>query len=82
MGRLARFVSLPGHRRPSRAKIRAVRALGVSRPGVWIRRVCLAEARRERERVLDERDPENLADWTLTDTRDARILLDALKRKS
>lgn len=42
----------------------------------------LAEARRERERVLDERDPENLADWTLKDTRDARILLDALKRKS
>jgi tetratricopeptide (TPR) repeat protein len=41
-----------------------------------------ADARREAQAVLDEKSPENLADWTVKDTRDARQLLEALKGKS
>jgi hypothetical protein len=37
-----------------------------------------AEARREAEAVLAERDPRNPADWTLKDSREARELLAAL----
>ena len=41
----------------------------------------IAEARREAQAVLDETSPENLADWTVKDTRAARQLLDSLKGK-
>jgi tetratricopeptide (TPR) repeat protein len=37
-----------------------------------------AEARREAEAVLAERDPRNPADWTLKDSREARALLATL----
>ena len=38
------------------------------------------EARRELEAVLAEREPRNLADWTLKDSRDARELLATLAK--
>jgi tetratricopeptide (TPR) repeat protein len=38
-----------------------------------------AEARREAEAVLAERDPRNPADWTLKDSREAREVLAALR---
>lgn len=34
----------------------------------------IAEARRQLQAVLDEREPRNLADWTVRDSRDARAL--------
>jgi Tfp pilus assembly protein PilF len=37
-----------------------------------------AEARREAEAVLAEREPRNPADWTLKDSREARALLATL----
>jgi Tetratricopeptide repeat len=40
------------------------------------------DARREAQAVLDEKAPENLADWTVKDSRDARQLLASLKGKS
>lgn len=42
----------------------------------------IVEARREAQAVLDEKAPQNLADWTVKDTRDARQLLESLKGKS
>ena len=42
----------------------------------------LAEARQELERVLAETKPENPADWTLKDSREARLLLESLDRRS
>lgn len=45
------------------------------------RRGKVADARREAQAVLDERSPENLADWTVKDTRDARELLESLRGK-
>ncbi len=42
----------------------------------------IADARREAQAVLDEKSPENLADWTVKDARDARQLLESLKGKS
>lgn len=39
----------------------------------------IAEARRELQAVLEEKDPANPADWTLKDAREARALLDSLK---
>ena len=41
----------------------------------------VAEARREALAVLDEKSPANLADWTVKDTRDARLLLESLREK-
>ncbi len=41
-----------------------------------------AEGRREMQAVLDESAPTSLADWTLTDSREARALLDAMTGKS
>jgi tetratricopeptide (TPR) repeat protein len=46
-----------------------------------IKRGRLAEAREELERVLTEKAPENLADWTLKDSKEARLLLDAIDRR-
>ena len=40
------------------------------------------EARRELRAVLDEKEPRNLADWTLKDSQQARELLDSLKDRS
>ena len=39
------------------------------------------DARRELSAVLDEKQPRNPADWTLKDAKDARTLLDSLKRE-
>jgi tetratricopeptide (TPR) repeat protein len=39
------------------------------------------EARRELEQVVAEREPRNLADWTLKDSREARELLAALAKR-
>jgi tetratricopeptide (TPR) repeat protein len=44
-----------------------------------IKRGRIAEARRELQAVLDEKEPRNLADWTVKDTRDARALLESVK---
>lgn len=46
-----------------------------------IKRGRLAEAQRQLEAVLDEREPANPADWTLKDSKEARMLLEALKGK-
>ena len=48
---------------------------------VLIKRGQIGEARRELEAVLDEKEPRNLADWTLKDSRDARALLESIKDK-
>jgi tetratricopeptide (TPR) repeat protein len=42
----------------------------------------LAEARRELRAVLDEKAPRNLADWTMKDSKQARELLETLRRTS
>lgn len=47
-----------------------------------IKKGRIAEARRELETVLDEKEPRNPADWTLKDTRDARTLLESIRGKS
>ena len=41
-----------------------------------------AEARRELQAVLDEKNPSNPADWTLRDSKEARALLESIKGKS
>lgn len=46
-----------------------------------IKKGRIAEARRELETVLAEKEPRNLADWTLKDSRDARALLESIKGK-
>jgi tetratricopeptide (TPR) repeat protein len=45
---------------------------------VLIKKTQLADARRELQAVLDEKDPSNLADWTLKDVPDARRLLESI----
>ena len=42
----------------------------------------IAEARRELQAVVDEKEPRNLADWTMKDLRKARELLESIKGKS
>lgn len=42
----------------------------------------LAEAQQELQRILSEKAPENVADWTLKDSPEARRLLDGLKEKA
>jgi tetratricopeptide (TPR) repeat protein len=44
-----------------------------------IKKKRIAEARRELEAVLVEKEPRNLADWTLKDSREARALLESIK---
>ncbi|MBI3029417.1 MAG: tetratricopeptide repeat protein [Candidatus Rokubacteria bacterium] len=46
-----------------------------------VKRGRIAEARRELQAVLDEKEPRNPADWTVKDTRDARALLESIKGK-
>lgn len=47
-----------------------------------IKRGKYAEARKELRRVLNEKEPYNLADWTVRDTKRARELLESIKDKS
>ena len=47
-----------------------------------VRKNRLDEARRELRAVLDEKQPRNVADWTLKDSKQARELLDSLKDRS
>ena len=47
-----------------------------------IRKGRLAEARTELQAVLDEKTPDNLADWTVKDSRRARELLESIRNKS
>ena len=47
-----------------------------------VRKGRLAEARRELRAVLDERAPENPADWTLKDAKEAQALLDSIRGQS
>ena len=47
-----------------------------------IKRGQYGEARKELQRVLDEKDPRFLADWTVKHTKRARELLDSIKDKS
>ncbi|MBI2554303.1 MAG: tetratricopeptide repeat protein [Candidatus Rokubacteria bacterium] len=47
-----------------------------------IKRGKYPEARRELQRVLNEKEPRFLADWTVKHTKRARELLDAIKDKS
>ncbi len=49
---------------------------------VLIRRGRVAEARRELQAVLNEKDPTNPADWTLKDTPEARQLLESIQDRS
>ena len=49
---------------------------------VLIRKGRFAEARRELQTVLDERDPTNPADWTLKDIPETRQLLESIKDRS
>lgn len=46
-----------------------------------IKKGRIAEARRELQAVLDEKEPWNLADWTMKDSKEARALLDSIKDK-
>ena len=46
---------------------------------VLIKKNQPAQARRELSAVLDERDPSNLADWTVKDVPDARRLLESVR---
>jgi len=46
-----------------------------------IKKRRLPEARRELEAVLEEKEPTNLADWTMKDSRRARELLDSIEGK-
>jgi tetratricopeptide (TPR) repeat protein len=57
-------------------------AMRVGLAKTLIRKGRLAEARRELQAVLDERAPDNLADWTLKDSRRARELLESLGHRS
>jgi predicted Zn-dependent protease len=47
-----------------------------------IKRGRYGEARKELQRVLNEKEPRFLADWTVKHTRRARELLDSIKDKS
>jgi hypothetical protein len=47
-----------------------------------IKKGRLVEARQELLMVLDERSPDNLADWTMKDSPRARTLLASIRDKS
>jgi predicted Zn-dependent protease len=46
-----------------------------------IKKGQILEARRELEAVLNEKEPRNLADWTLKDSKEARTLLQSIQRR-
>jgi len=54
--------------------------LGLAR--TLIKKGRFAEARTELQAVLDEKAPDNIADWTMKDSRRARELLDSIREKS
>lgn len=47
-----------------------------------VKKKRIADARRELQAVLDEKQPSNPADWTLKDSRQARELLESLKGRA
>jgi tetratricopeptide (TPR) repeat protein len=47
-----------------------------------IKKGRIAEARRELQAVVNEKEPSNLADWTLRDSKEARALLESIKGKT
>lgn len=49
---------------------------------VLVKKGKYAEARRELRRVLEEKEPRNLADWTVKDVKRARQLIESIKDKS
>jgi tetratricopeptide (TPR) repeat protein len=57
-------------------------AMRVGLARTLIKKGRIAEARQELQAVLDEKAPDNLADWTMKDSRRARELLESLKEKS
>src|SRR5262249_31515413 len=57
-------------------------AMRVGLAKTLIKKGRLAEARVELQAVLDEKSPDNLADWTMKDSRRARELLESLRDKS
>jgi len=57
-------------------------AMRVGLAKTLIKKGRLAEARQELQAVLDERSPDNLADWTMKDARRARELLASIGEKS
>ncbi|MEE9138534.1 MAG: tetratricopeptide repeat protein, partial [candidate division NC10 bacterium] len=46
-----------------------------------IKRGRIDEARQELQAVLDEKEPRNLAYWTLKDSKEAQELLDSIKKR-
>jgi len=54
--------------------------LGLAR--TLIKKGRFAEARMELQAILDEKTPDNIADWTVKDTRRARELLESIRGKS
>jgi len=54
--------------------------LGLAR--TLIKKGRFAEARTELQAILDEKAPDNIADWTVKDTRRARELLESIRGKS
>jgi tetratricopeptide repeat protein len=56
----------------------AFTGLRVGLAKVLVKKSRLAEARRELQAVLHEKDPTNLADWTVKDAPDARRLLESI----
>ncbi len=57
-------------------------AMRVGLAKTLIKKGRLAEARKELQTVLDETAPDNLADWTVKDSKRARELLESLGEKS
>src|SRR5262249_15621313 len=57
-------------------------AMRVGLAKTLIKKGRIAEARQELQAVLDEKAPDNLADWTMKDARRARELLESLKERS
>jgi tetratricopeptide (TPR) repeat protein len=56
-------------------------AMRVGLAKTLIKKGRLAEARKELQAVLDEKAPENLADWTVKDSKRARELLESIRDK-
>jgi tetratricopeptide (TPR) repeat protein len=54
--------------------------LGLAR--TLIKKGRFTEARTELQAILDEKAPDNIADWTIKDTRRARELLESIRGKS
>lgn len=57
-------------------------AMRVGLSKTLIRQGRITEARRELQAVLDEKEPQNLADWTMKDSKKARELLESIKGRS